>query len=124
MSITWDNGHGSMTGSWLYIRTGAYLNDWWHGRNKGPGNARQPGTPCGHTGLDHCQSGHCTRWVCRNIPKLPLMGRLIYGRTLRIWTGPAYHRGEFKRWRNGIHHLRLQHACHPHGDTYKLISFR
>lgn len=96
MRFIHDSGRrGSIRGRYLYLSFGpgrGYCRKWWVKLNDGPGNARTPGTPCGHPWPRRCNSANCVRLWCRTFPRyFPL---LVNGATLRIWLGPTYWRGK------------------------------
>ena len=122
--FTFDKGQGSGIGRVLSIHLGrgvGYMHAWWVNLCLGPGDALKPNTPCGHRGLYHCNSIHCTRRVCRLIPSIPFVSR---GATLRIWLGPTYL--NWYNFRNNLRYLRrARRAAFVNSKyLYSLISFR
>lgn len=126
MRTSFDKGIGSTYGDrWfcLYIGSGAgYMRPWWVRRNAGPGNATtawrdaHPGerVTCGHRGLQHCNSAHCTRWWCNAAHRLPGLKFLLHGHTFRIWCGARSGRS-WRRFKALLRH-RSNHSW--------LVSFR
>ncbi len=141
MSINFKNivrAHISKS-SWLGGKTlvisfgggNGYMNKFWCDLDNGPGNATQPNTPCGHTGLKRCNSCHCTRAFC-NLPKVPVIGFFLKGHTFRLWIGAKrYQNTPLSKWwqdcKRDFSYLKRMRDLQReprNKDLYSILSFR
>lgn len=113
---SYDQGHGSSTGRWLYVRFGNYNLS--TSLIAGPGNATSPGNNCGHSFPNCCNSMHCRQVWCkwRYTFTSPI--------SVRIWLGPTYHRTSIKEW---IRVARYLASCrkrwnNSHQGTYSMLK--